>query len=348
MSQAGMIRGVHDLAVAGEFRRLRLQPVGAEETRRVVANPLAIAAQPPIAAKQLVLQTDHVLVPAPDAHRREDRARKDGAGVLNPAINLLVIAAPVVVVLGIAVGGVISEEVRHPIAVLVAKLLPSGFEGLIGASQQDLQQREFIGPLGVGVKRAERAFASVAGHVLGRVGVVVRAVAGHFRTDRTVGEGEAAFGGTVLGQKRGEGRADADLVEVGPQHRHRSLRSPRHLGILQFKPDQPGDAPPRSLTGGQRWRLGHFAPRNLRLRLNPIQRLALRRLRCRDDAKPFGALREVAPRLLLFLAPIRFGARSWHECDGRLYGVEEYLLCPLTHSAHEPATTEIKGPLRRG
>lgn len=78
-----------------------------------------------------------------------------------PTVDVNVIAAFVVAVIGVAVGGVVDEQVRNPISGNVVTFLRASFDGLkkaeITVGQADLDKREIIGGFGIRIEAAQLA-----------------------------------------------------------------------------------------------------------------------------------------------------------------------------------------------
>src|SRR5215471_15487116 len=96
-----------------------------------------------------------------------------------PAIDFGIPPSLVVIVIGVAVGGVVDEEMGHPVTHFVLVLNPTRLDGLfvaqVAIGEPNLDEGKIIGGFGIGVEDAELALAAKAGDGLATVSVAVTA-----------------------------------------------------------------------------------------------------------------------------------------------------------------------------
>jgi hypothetical protein len=89
--------------------------VARAEAGGIVADSTSLTGEPPVVLVKLILDGHLELIAAARAVWGESGAGIDDIVVLHPTINIGVISTFVVAVIGVAVGGVIDEQVRDPI-----------------------------------------------------------------------------------------------------------------------------------------------------------------------------------------------------------------------------------------
>ncbi len=275
-----------------------------EQARRVVADPAPLAGEPPVSLIELVLDGDLSLLAAARAVGGEGRAGKDCIVVLDPAVDVGVVAALVVAIVRVTVRRVIDEQMRHPIAGQVLELLPAGFDGLqvaeIAVRQPYLDEGEIVGRFEIRVEAAQLPFAAEADHRLSGVGIAVIAAFLRRREARAaqIHDAVTARFRQVLLERIGI----AERLEILPQDRHAAARTALDADALQLGL---GDdfrllavrLFPGARMSRERRRAGDLAGRVLRLDRYPVDRLAARRDRRLDDLEPSHPVLEIRRHL---------------------------------------------------
>ena len=142
MTAAHLILGLFRIGKAGEDLAAGSDPIhldsqaGLVERGRIIAHPDALDGDPPIDIAgvrllvELELHGNFELLAVEDAGAVDADTGEDGVAVLDPAFDLGVVAAFVVTIVLVAVGGVVGEDMGLVVAVKALVDVPAAFERL--------------------------------------------------------------------------------------------------------------------------------------------------------------------------------------------------------------------------